>query len=164
MDLDIDTTKQAIDIARHGATALNSAVGAVDRLKTLFKSSEPPPVDEVRSTITSLNEQVMDARDLNIDLRELIGDLRDEMIELKRNQEKFAGYELWQTPNERLVYRSGQGIEPVHYLCPNCHDAGIKSVLQGNQYSKKCRATPGHGYFSFDQDPGSERNKWKGRY
>ncbi|AXT33785.1 hypothetical protein D1820_01710 [Phaeobacter sp. LSS9] len=162
MDIDIDTAKQAIDIARSGSTALSSAVGALDRLKTLFKSSEPLPMDDVRATITALNEQIMDAREANIRLRETVGDLRDEMIEMKRRQEKFSGYELWQTPEGQTVYRSPAGVEPLHYLCPNCHDDGVKTILQGDAYSKKCRASPGHGYFHFTASPKPERdrNKW----
>ncbi|KIC15018.1 hypothetical protein RA20_19185 [Leisingera sp. ANG-Vp] len=150
MDFDVDTAKQAIDIAKQGATTLNTAVGAVDRLKALFKSPEAPPMEEVRETITGLREQIMSAREANITLRETIGDLRDEMIELKRRQEKFAGYELWNTPCGSVVYRSAEGVEPVHHLCPSCHDAGVKTVLQGNQYVKECRATPSHGSFQFE--------------
>lgn len=155
MDFDIDTAKQAIDVARQGATTLNSAIGAIDRLKTLFKSPEPPPMDEVRETITGLREQIVSARETNISLRETIGDLRDELIELKRSQEKFSGYELWKTPSGSVVYRSSEDIEPVHYLCPSCHDAGVKTLLQGHKYTKTCRATPSHGSFGFEVRPPS---------
>ena len=157
MDLDVDTTKQAIDIARQAATKLNSAVSVVDRLKTMFKPSEPPPMDEVRETVTCLRDQIMDAREVNVSLREVIGDLRDEMIELKRKQEKFAGYELWETPTGHHIYRSTDGVEPLHYLCPHCHDAGVKTVLQGSEYIKDCRATPGHGSFKFEPRPAKNR-------
>jgi len=157
MDFDIDTAKQAIDIAKHGTSTLHSAVGVVDRLKTMFKSPEPPPMSDVNETITTLREQIVSARETNISLREVIGDLRDEMIELKRKQEKFAGYELWETPTGHHVYRSTDGVEPLHYLCPHCHDAGVKTVLQGSEYIKDCRATPGHGSFKFEPRPPKNR-------
>jgi hypothetical protein len=150
MDFYIDTTKQAIDIARNSSSALTSAITAIERLKSMFKTPKPPPMDDVRATITALTEQIIDARDANILLRETIADLREEMIESKRQQEKFAGYELSATPAGHTVYRSSKDIEPVHYLCPACHDAGIKSILQGDQYAKRCRADKDHGIFQFE--------------
>lgn len=149
----MDTAKNAVDIARNGATALNTAVGTIDTLKALFKSTEQPPIDDVRKTITDLNERILDAREANIRLRDLINDLRDEMFELKRREEKFAGYELWETPLGSHVYRSAPGVNPVHYLCPTCHDAGVKTILQGDRYGKGCNATTSHGYFDFEARP-----------
>ena len=151
MNFDMDTTKDALEVARHGASAIDAVVSTFQRLKALFQSPKPAPVQEVRAAMTDLNEQIMKAREENILLRKEAIELRAQIIEMKRREEKFAGYALWQTPCGSILLRSGEDMEPVHYLCPNCHDAGVKTILQGNNYSKQCTALPSHGWFHFEQ-------------
>ncbi|PCJ05876.1 MAG: hypothetical protein COB16_14365 [Rhodobacteraceae bacterium] len=153
MDFDIITVKNAIEIARQGSSALDAAIGVAKTLKQLVQSPEPLPVNLVDETIEELHLQILAAQEENVVLRKAIIQLERENIDLKRRQEKFSGYELWDTPVGDLVYRSGEGIEPIHYLCPNCHDAGIKTVLPGNDKAKTCRAASNHGNFNFSARP-----------
>lgn len=153
MNFDVDAAKNALEVARNGAATMDAIISSVNRLKLIFQSPKPLPMDDVRAAVTDLGEKVMKAREENILLREQAIELRDQIIEMKRREEKFAGYELWESPLGSILLRSGEGVKPIHYLCPGCHDAGVKTILQGDRYSKKCAATPGHGWFHFEQSP-----------
>lgn len=157
MNFDMDTAKDALEVARHGANAMNALIGTFERLKTMFQASKPAPPEEIRAALADLGEKVMKAREENVMLRDQAIQLRDQIIEMKRREEKFAGYELWETSLGFVVMRSGKDVKPVHYLCPSCHDAGIKTILQGDSDSKQCTAAPSHGWFHFQQSPPSTR-------
>ncbi len=153
MNFDMDTAKNALEVARNGAATMDAIISSVNRLKLIFQSPKPLPMDEVRAAVTDLGEQVVKAREENVELRKQAIELRDQIIEMKRREEKFAGYVLWETPLGSILLRSGQEVQPVHYLCPNCHDAGVKTILQGNNHSKQCTASPSHGWFHFEDSP-----------
>lgn len=159
MDLDMDTTKDALVVAKNGAAAIDAVVGTLQRLQSLFQSSKPAPVQEVRAALADLSEKVMKAREENVVLREQAIELRHQIIEMKRREDKFAGYELFETSLGAVVLRSGNGVKPVHYLCPGCHDAGVKTILQGDGDARQCTATPSHGWFQFQPSQPIRRNR-----
>lgn len=159
MNFDVDTTKDVLEITRHGASAIDAIIGSVNRLKLMFQSTQSAPVQEVRAAITDLGEQVMKAREENVELRKQAIELRDQIIDMKRREEKFAGYEIFETALGSVVLMSSKEVKPVHYLCPNCHDAGVRTILQGNSYSKQCTASPSHGWFHFEDAPPLPRRR-----
>ena len=159
MNFDMDTTKDALVVAQHGASAMNALIGTFERIKSMFQSPKQAPQEEIRAAMVELEEKVMKAREENVMLREESIELRHQIIEMKRREDKFAGYELFETSLGAVVFRSRDGVKPVHYLCPGCHDAGIKTILQGDPDARQCTATPSHGWFQFQPSQPIRRNR-----
>lgn len=157
MDFDFDTAKQIVDLTRSSATTLEAAVASGRSIKSLFTAAKSPPMSEVRKAVAALDEQILQAREANIKLRELANQLREENLDLKRSFDKFAEYELWETPCGSVVFRSKNDNEPTHYLCPICKDEGEKTVLQGGEFTKDCRR--GHGIFDFTSRAPTDRKR-----
>ncbi|GLP86275.1 hypothetical protein GCM10007921_18350 [Tritonibacter mobilis] len=150
MGITLDTAKAALDLTTSGATTIQAIIGTIRALEKNTQTPQATPEPEIAGALETLKTQVLEAQEQNIALRKAILELEQECLELKRATDKFVGYELWKTPAGHLVYKSGAGIEPVHYLCPSCHDAGIKSILHGNGALKACKHNSRHGSFRFE--------------
>jgi hypothetical protein len=150
MGITLDTAKAALDLTSSGAMTIQAIMGTIRALEKTSQSPQTTPEPEIAGALETLRTQVLEAQEQNISLRKAILELEQECLDLKRATDKFAGYTLWETPAGRLVYRSGAGIDPIHYLCPSCHDADIKSILHGNGALKACKHNPRHGSFRFE--------------
>lgn len=160
---------EAVGIATGAFEAMATGLKAI---KALVDSAKSVPQGQVDETISLLKQKVTLARDANSTLREIAADLRDENTRLKRQAEDFAGYVHIETPLGSHVYRSPDGYEPLHYVCPICKEQGFKSFLNGNARIKTCGLNPKHGDGGFKFEPVSEaeararereRQKWKNR-
>ena len=158
MGITLDTAKAALDLTTSGATTIQAIIGTIRALEKNTQTPQATPEPEIAGALETLKTQVLEAQEQNIALRKAILELEQECLELKRATDKFVGYELWKTPAGYLVYKSGAGIEPVHYLCPSCHDAGIKWILQGNGALQACKRNSRHGSFRFE--PRNPNSGW----
>jgi hypothetical protein len=159
MDVEPSTAQQIAEAVSTGSRAFEAITRGLQSLKTIVGLTKKDPQPEVGEILVDLREQISLARDANSKLREITAELRDENTELKRRIEDFAGYELWETPRGSIVYRSADGQQPMHYLCPACKENGLKSFLNGDEVSKKCKADSTHGWFYFRKDDTYEKSR-----
>lgn len=127
------------------AAALSGIKGALDLAKMAIDSRDEAKAKEAISNMVGLlleaNTSALamsgEARKLSIDLDTATRELR----ELKESQRQRDQYVLHQIGRGRYVYRflGDTSGTPVHYLCQNCFDGGVKSVL---------RLNPGYSSFS----------------
>ena len=158
MDMDPDSIKTATDVAQNigeiassGSKAFDAMGQAVSLIKSLKGGSHKEACPAIDEALVDLREQLSVARDANSRLREIAADLRDENTDLKRRFSSLEGYELFETKRGSVVYRNVSKEEPVHYLCPVCKENGFKSILQGDDKSKRCASNEAHGIFDFDK-------------
>lgn len=153
MNVEPNITEQIAEAVSVGARSFEAITRGIQTLKGVFSSPKGVPVPQVADVLVDLREQVSLARDASSKLREVAAKLRDENTELKRRMEDFEGYELCETPLGAIVYRSTEGNQPTHYLCPTCKEQGFKSFPQGDRHAKTCQANAGHGVFYFEHRP-----------
>lgn len=90
---------------------------------------------ELNRIICDVQQQLLTTQaDYSAILRK-VDNLESEVADLKRWEQEKERYGLHELAPGTLVYRvkpAMQGGEPVHDLCPNCYQQGIKSILQNN--------------------------------
>lgn len=148
MEFDPEALKSALELVTKGSNATGSALKVIEQFKTLIRKPQNDgeekglPKPEVEQLVTSLMTQLQDARLANIELKEQLVELREHALKAKRTQDEFDRYELWKTAQENFVLRlrseKATPGEELHYICPKCKEEGVKSILQGNQFYKKC--------------------------
>ena len=100
---------------------------------------------ELNRVIAEVQQQLFTAQ---TDYAAVLGRVREleaEIVQFKNWEQEKQRYELHQLAPGTLVYRvksEMQGPEPVHDLCPNCYQDGVKSILQNSGFTK------GHDSFS----------------
>ncbi len=156
---DIEAIDNALQLAGSGLKAAEAAVGLAAKAKVLFGSSKVSgdlEHLELRSLVGDLARQVADAQVANGELKIQLMKMREAALETNRLEDEFARYEFWKTPAgdfvQRLKESDGKG-EPMHCICPACREKNQKSILQGNQYTKKCHACGAR--FEFEDTPNS---------
>lgn len=88
---------------------------------------------ELNQVIFEMQQQLFAAQTDYAAVLSRIRDLEAEIAQFKDWEQEKQRYELYELTIGTLVYRikpSMQGSEPVHHLCPNCYEQGIKSILQ----------------------------------
>ncbi|ACA57723.1 TPA: hypothetical protein RQ837_006418 [Pseudomonas aeruginosa] len=90
-------------------------------------------VVELNGVLLGLQSQLNSAHADQTTLTRRIGELEAEIAQFKRWEQEKERYQLHQTEAGGLVYRikpEVQGTEPLHYICADCYQKGIKTILQ----------------------------------
>lgn len=118
------------------AAALSGLKGAIDLAKAAVDARDDAKAKEaINGMVGLLLEANTSALAMSGEARKLSADLDTatrELRELKARQGERDRYLLHQIARGRYVYSfvdDGRGT-PAHYLCQNCFDGGVKSVLR----------------------------------
>ncbi len=112
----------------------------------------------IREAIQDLQERMREAMAGSLDavergqaLQAALTQVQSENADLKRQLVDRASYRMHELRPGAMVYAysppsEGQG-DPPHYLCQNCYDKGIKSVLRLDADGKaRCVESEAHGF------------------
>ncbi|NWK80350.1 hypothetical protein [Aquitalea sp. LB_tupeE] len=94
---------------------------------------------ELNRVIADVQQQLFTAQTDYATVLRRVQDLEAQIVQFKDWQHEKQRYQLYELAPATLVYRvkpDMQNGEPVHDLCPNCYQDGIKSILQNNGYVK----------------------------
>ncbi len=90
-------------------------------------------VVELNGVLLGLQSQLNSAHADQTTLTRRIGGLEAEIAQFKRWEQEKERYQLHQTEAGGLVYRikpEVQGTEPLHYICADCYQKAVKTILQ----------------------------------
>lgn len=90
-------------------------------------------VVELNGVLLGLQSQLNSAHADQTTLTRRIGELEAEIAQFKRWEQEKERYHLHQTEAGGLVYRikpEVQGTEPLHYICADCYQKAVKTILQ----------------------------------
>ncbi|EPL1515475.1 hypothetical protein L4V73_007162, partial [Pseudomonas aeruginosa] len=90
-------------------------------------------VVELNGVLLGLQSQLNSAHADQTTLTRRIGELEAEIAQFKRWEQEKERYQLHQTEAGGLVYRikpEVQGTEPLHYICADCYQKAVKTILQ----------------------------------
>lgn len=90
-------------------------------------------VVELNGVLLGLQGQLNSAHAEHTALTGRIRDLEAEVAQFKRWEDEKQRYQLHRFPLGSLAYAikpQVQGTEPAHYICSNCYESGVKSLLQ----------------------------------
>lgn len=142
MDYDIETLGKALDFVSKGTKAADSAFGLAKRIKEIFHSPKPASEKpELEGLLLELMQEMTDTKLANVDLKEQLITLREHAIEARQREQEFERYELIETPGNAMVFRLKPSLangEPTHYICPNCKEERVRSILQGPRHYRTC--------------------------
>lgn len=88
---------------------------------------------ELNGIVADVQGKLFEAQAEQSTLLRQVDLLEKEVVKLKDWQHERQRYELHKLPAGGLAYRvkpAMQGSEPEHYLCANCYQDGVKSILQ----------------------------------
>jgi len=117
--------------------AVKDVVKAASDLKTDVAINEK--ATEIYSYLNDVQEKLMSLQADHMSMTRLKDDLERQVMELTQWNKEKAHYALAKLPSGAMVYQlkpSYQGDEPAHYLCPNCYQKQVKSILQFHGYSQ----------------------------
>lgn len=100
---------------------------------------------ELNRVIADVQHQLFAAQTDYAALSGRIRELEADIVKFKNWEQEKQRYQLHPLAEGTLVYRvkpEMKDSEPVHDICPNCYEQGIKSILQ------KTQKTAGHHAFS----------------
>ena len=150
MGFDLETIKQALELAGSSIQSVGALADIADRVKSFLKSPQPRTDAEIERLIAELTSQVAKAQFTNAQLHVHLTTLLLAMQKANEAQAKLARYELRRTPGGDLVYalrESERGSEPEHFACPKCYENGLRALLQPYSHDgaavgcQSCRST-----------------------
>lgn len=153
MEFDFENLSAVIEHAESGVKFADKAVSLTKSIKDLLSSPKSSSNAELEALVVDLMSEVTDAKLANVELKAQLLAMKEAAMEAQTKANKFARYELWETPAGQTVYRLKaleNDEEPLHYLCPTCKEKGIKSILQGHDEAKAC--TDCDVWFRFQKD------------
>jgi hypothetical protein len=115
------------------------------------------------AAVIELQEKILTAQTAQSALVEKVGDLEKEVAGLKAWDADKQRYELKQLTMGFFAYIPKEGMErgePIHALCANCYQRGVKSLLQSNgepQIFKHawvchaCKTSNKNGYYNLKE-------------
>ncbi|WP_306050075.1 hypothetical protein [Oceaniradius stylonematis] len=129
----LEHAENAMKFVNKGGAFLDAATPVLKRLRANDGDGNVTIDEPTRDGIIALGEELMAAKLANLELKSELYALKEAALEMQKQQDRFIGYTLWETPAGQHIYRrEEQDGEPSHYICPTCRDAGRKSILQGN--------------------------------
>lgn len=153
MEFDFESLGHIMRLSGEAGQATGKIAGGVNKVKSLFKSSEAGANADVKLALSELTEQVANAQMTNADLKFQIAALQEELAKAQSFKSDLDRYELWETPTGSIVYRLRQTAEhvgPLHFLCPTCVESKRKSILQGHAGYRECPSC--QAGFRFQED------------
>jgi Zn-dependent M16 (insulinase) family peptidase len=96
---------------------------------------------EVKEKLSALLDEIIAAKQINIQVIDAVSALKTELDKYQRFDQLLARYQLTETAVGFMVYKVKKNAdidEPEHYICPNCVEDKIRSILQGPSDYKSC--------------------------
>lgn len=152
---DMDGIKAGLDLATKTSGSLKSALDVLAKIKQLGKQDGPKSTEQ-QALVQELADQLAQVRLDNVDLKERLVELREELLKMRKLQSKLASYEWYTAPNGTKVYVTKEKGEAEHYACPVCMAEDIISVLQPALDGKRCLKC--ENYFRFQKSEGWTQN------
>ncbi|MGC0151204.1 hypothetical protein ACPRNU_01940 [Chromobacterium vaccinii] len=90
-------------------------------------------VVELNGVIANVQQQLFQAQADYTAIQSRLKELEADIEKFQNWEQEKQRYQLHQLTEGTVVYRikpDMQGSEPVHNLCPNCYQNGVKSILQ----------------------------------
>lgn len=117
-----------------GYSSIKAATDITQSMLTLkTDAAVTTKVIELNGVLLGLQGQLNTAHVEQTTLTGRIRDLETEVAQFKRWEQEKERYSLHEFPLGTLAYRvktEMQGSEPLHYICANCYQKGVKSLLQ----------------------------------
>jgi len=134
----IDAFSETVGTANRAVSAIT---GAVDGIKALVRPAKGRSDEEVEMAFRSLVLTVENAQLRNVVLQKEIAVLESEIRRADSRQQQLASYDLCELKSGFTVYVRRDPNEPTkiaHMACPNCHNDGQISILQGRGLRFEC--------------------------
>jgi hypothetical protein len=141
MSIDPTTIMAALTVAGQAAGTAEKGVSLAKALSGLFGRSEASGDVELKAAIAELTLQAADTALANAKLKAELAEIHNAAEKAQKFEGQLARYELHRTEGGGLLYRlkaTDKSGEPPHSICPNCVEAGHKSILQGDGYFLGC--------------------------
>jgi len=148
MDFDgiVSSTQAVVGLVGNG-------IDLSQKLWDIFKSGKEGGIDPAALELTvQLQKKLIDTQMAQLALVDSLLKLKAEIAQSDRRLELQRDYEPFQTAGGAFVLAlkaTEGGAKPVHYLCPQCAEKGIKTFLQPQGRGKTC--PPCNVYFEFER-------------
>lgn len=113
--------------------------GGVSAFKTMMDIAKTMKEMDTANTrnaaVISLQETILDAQSAYSDLTDRVRELEEQVRRFETWEAEKKRYELKQLYPGFLAYavkETERGGEPLHAICANCYENGLKSILQSN--------------------------------
>jgi len=117
--------------AKDGAKAIYEGIKTVVDLKEDAAVNER--IQPLLAIATDVQLNILETLTVTEAAKRRVADLEAEVIALKEWGSEKSRYALYELGPGALVYHLKpelQGTDPVHYICPQCYQNNIKSILQ----------------------------------
>lgn len=148
MDFDgvVSSTKAVVSLVGNG-------IDLTQKLRDLIKPGEKGGVDPAALELAlDLQQKLIDTKVAQLALLDTLLNIKAEIAQSDRRLELQRDYEPFQTAGGAFVLalKTPEGrAKPVHYLCPQCAEKGIKTFLQPMGNGKRCH--PCGVFFDFER-------------
>ena len=141
--------------------SLKTATEIIKNLVSLVKSAPSKGVpdnflDSVNTEIGKLQRELLSAYTDQTALVDRVRELNDKLLKHETWEAEKKRYGLKELPHGGFAYSlndAEQTGEPAHYICANCFEDRVKSILQPKLKGFVCprckNATPGHNAATF---------------
>ncbi|WP_323036216.1 hypothetical protein [Pararhodobacter sp.] len=133
--MDLATIGNLVGIAGMSAGGLKTSAEFVGTVKELLSSPKPDMI-EVKKLIAEVYDKLIAAKEAQMTIHDTLMELQKDEMKQQRFAAEAERYALTTTDMGALIYAllpEKAGGQPVHYLCPQCFEDQVKSVLQPSQ-------------------------------